>query len=516
MLIQDLLERSVQLFPHRTAVDDGERRWSFTQLRDQVCNLAAALTRAGVEAEDRVALLSRNRAEYVALYFAAARLGAVLVPLNWRLTPPELATILGDAGPELVLAEAELAPRLEGCAHVVLGQLLGEGPDAPADPRDGRGRRAASWQPKEPSSDAAVAVQMYTSGTSGRPKGAMLTHRNCHSMTSAWLLDMPLDAGDRFLQVTPLFHVGGLLMLLSCVASGATLRLLPEFDPVAAIDVLSGEPTTHTLMVPAMLEWLLAEPYLVGKQLAHLRLVVYGAAPIPPATLERARARLACDFLQGYGLTESTGVLLTLTPRDHREGDAVRLASAGRAAPGCLVRVVDRNGEEVEASEDGQPGEAGEIVARGDNLSPGYWNDPDGTAAAWTDGWFHTGDLARIDTAGYITIVDRIKDMILVGGENVYPREVELVLLEHPDVRDAAVVGIPHDVWGEEVLALVVLEPGRTQTDRSLTSHCRGALARYKCPTRFQFPGELPRNAAGKLMKNELRAPHWQGRPRLV
>lgn len=502
MLIQHLLERSVQLFADRTAVDDGERRWSFAELSRQTASYAAALGRAGVKAGDRVALLSRNRAEYVALYFAAAQLGAVLVPLNWRLTPPELSTILEDAGPGLLVAEAGLAAGLGGRPHVDLDELLGVEADTAIT--------TTSAPAAEPASDDAVAVQMYTSGTSGRPKGAMLTHRNCHSMTHAWLLDMPLEAGDRFLQVTPLFHVGGLLMVLSCVASGATLRLLPEFDPVAAIDVLSDEPTTHTLMVPAMLEWLLAEPYLGDKQLAHLRLVIYGAAPIPPATLDRARTRLGCDFLQGYGLTESTGVLLTLTPRDHRDGDAARLASAGRAAPGCLVRVVDEHGGDVEI------GEPGEIVARGDNLSPGYWNDTGATADAWTDGWFHTGDLARIDAHGYITVVDRIKDMILVGGENVYPREIELVLLGHPDVRDAAVVGIPHDVWGEEVLALVVLEPGQAQTDRSLTRHCRAALARYKCPTRFQFVDELPRNAAGKLMKNELRAPHWQGRSRLV
>ena len=495
MRLEALLGRTAALHPERVAVDDGRVRRTFAELEDLVARQVAALNTLGLVPGERLAVLSRNRAEYVAPYFAAARLGAVLVPLNWRLTGAELAGILADAQPRLIVSEPDFESAL-GTASSVRFEVL---------------EATTRFETKQ-QSPSEIAVQMYTSGTSGQPKGALLTHANCLAMTSAWLRDMPLEPQHRFLQVTPLFHVGGLLMLLSTIATGATLRLLPEFEPVAAIDVLANEGATHVLMVPAMVQWLLAEPYLEGKRFPKLQMLVYGAAPMPPATLRRATEVFGCDFLQGYGLTETCGVILTLTKEDHRL-DPERLASAGRAVHGCEVRVVDERGRDVAP---GASGEIGEIVARGPNLSPGYWQDEAATRDAWKDGWFHTGDLARIDTEGYITVVDRKKDMILVGGENVYPCEIEAVLREHPDIADACVIGIPHSVWGEEVLACVVPRPEAGLEARACIRHCRAHLARFKCPTRIEFFEQLPRNAAGKLLKRDLRAPYWRDQPRLV
>ena len=304
-------------------------------------------------------------------------------------------------------------------------------------------------------------------------------------------------------------------MVLSTVAEGAQLVLLPEFDPLAAVEALEARRITHSLMVPAMIQWCLLEPGIRGKRFDDLQLMVYGASPMPVAILQRAMEVFGCDFLQGYGLTESAGVLIVLKPEDHRwpaaQAAPARLASAGKAVACSEVRVVDSQGQAV------APGQVGEIVARGPNLTPGYHENPEATAEAFAGGWFHTGDLARVDEEGFIYVVDRVKDMILVGGENVYPREVEDVLMAHDGVADAAVIGIPHEVWGEQVLGLVVPREGAAEvSSRQLIRFCREQLASFKCPARIELRKELPRNAAGKLQKRALREPYWSGRERLV
>ncbi|MFN0242027.1 MAG: class I adenylate-forming enzyme family protein [Planctomycetota bacterium] len=509
MRIGHWLARSARHHGQHEAVRDDDGACTYAELAARVGSLAAGLARAGTQRGDRVAVVAKNRREFVELYFAAAEVSAVLVPLNWRLRPDELRALIEDATARVVIAESEFATALGDCGEqrFVLGAAV------------------ASWKPFEElcvrashghdpfGDDGEVAVQMYTSGTTGRAKGALLTHRNIVAMTHSWLLEMPLaPRTDHFLQVTPLFHVGALLMTMSCVASGTPLRLLREFVPGAAVEALEQERITHALFVPSMIQWILSERAIETRRFDALRMIVYGAAPMPPDLLARAITIFGCAFLQGYGLTETAGVLTTLRPEDHRDDDPVRLrarlTSAGRAVSCCELRVVDATGREV------QPGEVGEIVARGDNVTPGYWKNEPGTREALRDGWFHTGDLATCDADGYLTIVDRLKDMILVGGENVYPREIEDVLRTHPAVQDAAVIGIPHDVWGEEVLALVVARA--TVDERTLVRHCRDRLARFKCPTKVEFRAEVPRNAAGKALKKELRDPYWAQRARRV
>jgi acyl-CoA synthetase (AMP-forming)/AMP-acid ligase II len=281
-----------------------------------------------------------------------------------------------------------------------------------------------------------------------------------------------------------------------------------------ALEALTAHGITHALLVPAMLQWILAEPGARDATFPHLELIIYGAAPMPPTLLTDALRTFRCSFLQGYGLTETSGVLTVLRPEDHQwpVGDPApaRLASAGRRTHGCDVRVVRADNQPV------APGEVGEVVARGDTLMAGYYGESEATLAAYRGGWFCTGDLATVDAEGFVYIVDRQKDMIIVGGENVYPQEIETVLRQHTGVTDAAVIGIPHPTWGEEVLAFVALRVGANTTDRDLIQHCRQSLARFKCPTKVEFRGELPRNAAGKLLKSELRAPYWSGQVRQV
>lgn len=499
--LAELLHGAAASSPHHIAVRDERREVSFEQLARRAPRAAAGLYARGVRAGERVGVVAKNSVEFVEAYFALFELGAVIVPLNWRLREGELRELLEDAEARLVLFDGECASLLAAWPGAGL-RLDVEWTEVDAEP----------LSPREVSPDE-IAVQMYTSGTTGRAKGSMLSHANVDAMQRAWRQDMPLSAeASHFLQVTPLFHVGALLMMVSCVAARSTLRLLPEFFADRALEVLRDEAITHALFVPAMLQWLLAEPGAREGGYEHLELIVYGAAPMPAPVLREALRVLGCGFLQGYGLTESAGVLTTLRPEDHQhaEGDAppARLASAGRPVSCCEVRIVDEEGREV------AEGQVGELIARGANLHRGYWrrDEPDRDA----EGWFHTGDLARSDAEGFLYLVDRKKDMVCVAGENVYPREVELRLVEHPSVSDAAVIGVPHRHWGEEVLALVVRAPGTSPSAPELIQHCRATLARFKCPTRVEWVDEVPRNAAGKIQKAELRAPFWEGRDRKV
>lgn len=514
--IDNILQRTAQRHPDGEAIVGPRRTVTWLGLEREVLMFARQLSGLGVGRGDRIAVLSKNRIEFAALYWAAARIGAVLVPLNWRLGPIEINGILDDAKANCVVAEPEFAvAELRETASTRTWLCLD---DAPIDTTPiGQQRLGADRERNHEPAAEEIAVQMYTSGTTGRPKGAMLSHGNITSMTAAWLAEMPLTAGaDRFLQVTPLFHVGGMLMLMSCATTGATMVLHSDFSPGDVARTLHTQAITHSLMVPAMIRWLLDD---LSDELSfdQLRLIIYGASPIPVPLLARAMGRFGCDFLQGYGLTETAGVLTVLRPEDHRFDPngplPERLSSAGRAVDGVSIRVVDPTDMAV------KPGEIGEIVATGPNVFAGYFGMPDATADATRGGWFHTGDLATVDAEGFVTIVDRLKDMILVGGENVYPREVEDVLRTHPVVADVAVVGIPHDVWGEEILAVVTTsaEPGDAKAlRRALFKHARASLARFKCPTKVQVVSEIPRNSAGKVQKSALRAPYWQGRARHV
>lgn len=520
--IELLLRRAARLFPNQAAIDDRTRRVSWSQLQGEADTIASGLAGLGVGPGDRVVVVGSNQIAYAALYFACARLSAVLVPLNTRLLPSEQRALIERSGARVVIADPRPAAALSPLPAEIVGLLLGSCDDPVEGFRPlGALPPATDGLPRPGGADQ-IAVQMYTSGTTGTPKGAMLTHANVTAMTASWLLELHLRSpDDTFLQVTPLYHVGAMLMLMSCAASGAHMLLLPEFTPAGVARALSSEGVTHTLLVPAMIRWLLDDPASEGLDFPQLRTVVYGASPIPVPQLQRAMARFGCALLQGYGLTETAGVLTTLRPADHLHDPAdppAHLASAGRPVLGVLLRLVDEQGVDV------PPGGIGEIVAQGPNVFVGYHEMPEATEAAFLvdeagGRWFRTGDLATEDVHGFVRIVDRSKDMILVGGVNVYPREIEDVLRTHALVSDVAVLGIPHETWGEAVLAVIVATHPIDDPDaatRQLVRHARAHLARFKCPSTITFAPELPRNAAGKVLKARLRAPYWADHDRQV
>lgn len=521
MRVESLLWQSAREHPGMTAVVDARRSLTFTELMQEAGRMAALMRSFGFQAGDRVAVLSQNRWELVALFFAAASIDAVVVPLNGRLSLAELRWILADAEPRMVLAAAPFARRINNLRDEV--EFVRDWVAMDECP-EGWGplyRLLAHYDPStvpfdvSKASPQSVLFQVYTSGTTGRPKGALLTHANVLAALDPIFRHSDMQAGkDKFMQVSPLFHVGGMLSLMLCVAKGITSRLVDEFEPVSAVQCLAQEAITHTHMAPTMVSAMLAVPGIEGMRFPAMRVLAYGGAPMPVPLLEQAYERFRCLFMQGYGLTETVGLLTVLQPQDHIvDGSATsiaRLASVGRVLDGMEMRVVDADGQDVPC------GEVGEVVTRGLCVSPGYWRLPEATRAANRGGWFWTGDLGYLDDASYLTLVDRSKDMIVHDGENVYCREVELTLLGHRAVADCAVIGVPHDTKGEEVLAFVSLRPGAVFDPRALAAHCQQRMAGYKCPSRFEQLPSIPRNVGGKIDKITLREPYWSGLARRV
>lgn len=517
MTATDILRRHRRLRPNEPAVLFEETQLTWAQLDERVNRAANALLALGVKKGDRVAVLSFNCNQFVELYFASGKIGSVTTPLNFRLGPAELEYIINDSeavalmvGEELVGNIAPIKTLLPTVRQFICiggrheGYLCYEDwiAGAPADP------------PPATASEEDLIWQMYTSGTTGRPKGAMITHRALMTNVLQCIVDFPISGGDRLLIVAPVFHAAATINAMCGLAMGGTIVIKRFFNPIEVLGAFQNEGITHALLVPAMIQFLLAVPGIEEMEFGRLEYVLYGASPIPVEILKKAMRVFKCKFAQGFGQTESVAVLTMLKPEDHvLEGPPEvmrRLQSCGRELFGCEVRVVKQGGEEA------QPGEVGEIVARGENVMKGYWKMPEATAEALRDGWLHTGDLGTMDERGYVYLVDRLKDMIVSGGENVYPREIEEVLFAHPAVADAAVIGVPSERWGEEVKALAVLKPGQKATETELIEFCRERLAAYKCPRSVDFRDELPKNPSGKTLKRELREPYWQGRERRV
>lgn len=521
MLIQDFLRRSAKLFPDVIAINDTHSQLTYAQLAQRVDACHSRFFLAGIAPGQHVVILGANSIDYVVVYFACAQIGAILVPMNAYLRAAEINWIMADCDPAAVVASRDCTTRLieecglalEGRTCFVMGDAISgwspiAGDTCPHEWLDQPAHIEASA--RFHGNPNAVAIQMYTSGTTGTPKGVMLSHHNIVSVVLAWLHEMPQKTtANRIMQATPLFHVGGTLICLCAIASGSTLYILPRFDAPLALDILQNNAITHTLLVPSMIQQLLLLPGIESCDFPHLEVIMYGASPIAQSVLSRAMNLFGCDFLQGYGLTETAGVALSLRPADHRfaAGSEIpaRTQSAGRELLCCDVRVVDAHGRSVAVNE------IGEIAVHGDNVTAGYWNNPAATAATIVDGWLRTGDLGRIDEHGYIYVVDRLKDMIIVSGVNVYPAEVENVLSSHPAVAEVAVIGLPNFLLGEEVVAVVVQKtaPSPQLHPRLLTpelkAFCHQHLAPFKCPVRVRYLDSLPRTPAGKILKNVLR-----------
>lgn len=510
MIAPDLLRNPAKRFADRPCMVGADaagavRTLTFAECDRRADQLAAALAARGVAAGDRVALLALNEVEYLEIQVAAQRLGAILVPLNYRLAVPELAFIVADAGARLLIH----GPTQAAAAAELGLPTLHLGDDGVGDPYEAALAAHPDPERRGPLDAEAAACILYTSGTTGRPKGAVLSNLALYARAAAHGVELPIAPGDVFVQTLPMFHIASNLSY-GFTYCGATNVLVRAFDAEAVMATVAAHAATHVLLVPTTINMICHHPVAAAADVTSLRTVLYGASPIAPEVLRRAIEVFGCGFVQFFGMTETSGCTL-LRADDH---DPVRfperLASAGTDTVSFETMVVGPDDVEL------PPGEVGEVVTRGPAVMTGYWNQPEATAEALRNGWMHTGDLGYRAADGYLYVTDRLKDMIVSGGENVYPREVEDVLFEHPDVLDAAVIGVPDERWGERVHAVVALRPGRTVEASALQTFCRERLAAYKCPRSVAIVDELPRNVTGKVLKRELRAAHWPAEGRSI
>lgn len=511
--------RAVRLFGNNVAVVDGERRLTYREFGERVSRLANAIRSLGVASGDRTAYLALNCHQLLEGYYGVLAAGAVLLPLNVRLSPEELTYILNHAeprvlfvGPELMPLYQKIAPGLTSVREVV--SLEGERPEwFHGHDYETLLGEASTERPDLEIDENAMAELFYTSGSTGRPKGVVMTHRNLYLHAMNCQAANAYRDSDRLLYMVPLFHVNGWGAPHYLTMLGGRHVMLRRFSAAEFCRLVQEEQITRTAGVPAMFNAILAYPDLDRYDLSSLREVIIGGAPASPTLITALEKRLGCQAFCGYGLTETSPVLTIARPTDalqQRQSDEERQqrqATTGLPIPGIELRVVDNTGHEVPT--DNQS--VGEIVVRSNVVMDGYFRDPEATAAAIVDGWFHTGDMAVIDGEGYITIVDRKKDIIISGGENISSVEVEKVLSAHPAVYECAVVAIPDAQWGEVPLAFVALRENQSVTADDLIAHCRAHLGGFKVPKAIEFRAELPKGGTGKILKTELREPYWQG-----
>lgn len=503
--------------PSRVALQYQSRRTTYAQW-DLISNrVANALEGSGATAGMRVAYLGKNSDVFFHALFGCAKAGTVMVPINWRLALPEICFIVKDASCKLLFIGPEFESLIEAIRNECpsLQAIVGI-----EDSMTGV-VSFAQWiatesdlDPKRPIGGDDIVLQLYTSGTTGLPKGAQLTHRNLLFSTK---LSQTAPLGiwredDICVLPLPLFHAGGVVFGLNTPCAGGTVIVVREAQPTLIMEAFKSAPgpVTRLGLVPAVIKAVLDHPKFATANLSSLRTLTYGGSPITPGVLQRAIKSIGPVLLQLFGMTETATVGTALLPSDHDPQNVARLTSCGRALPGVDILVVDSGGNPAET------GQSGEVRIRCDAVMAGYWNHPEATRAALEDGWYHTGDVGYFDADGYLYIQDRLKDMIISGGENVYPAEVERVLIEHPAVADVAIFGVPDAKWGEAVKAAVVLRTGQSISQDELIAFAQTRLGAFKCPKSVDFIAELPRNASGKVLKRVLREPYWTGAIRNV
>jgi long-chain acyl-CoA synthetase len=519
--IADIVRTHAAERPDAPALLVDDRVVTFGELGERSDRVAQALRSVGVGIGDRVAFIDKNGAEWFEVTFGVAKLGAVGVAVNWRLAPPEMAQIIADAGAAVVVVGPDFVGHVE--------QIEGDLPDLRTVVAIGGPRGHDRWvdyeaflaaaEPVDPAvrgTGADVAFQLYTSGTTGLPKGVMLTNDNFFQGVAGIAHQWRFTPDSVNLAMMPLFHIAGAGWSMVGLHHGCSTVVLRDIDPARILQVIPEHRVTNAFMVPAVIQFLLMTPGVETTDFSSLRALVYGASPIADTVLVQAMEVLGCELIQVYGLTETTGAITQLDGADHDPvGRPGVLRSCGRPYPWVEVRIVDP------ATGDDRPlGEVGELWTRSHQNMAGYWQNPEATAAAVTpDGWFRTGDAGYADADGFLYIHDRVKDMIVSGGENVYPAEVENVLMEHEGVADVAVIGVPDPKWGEAVKAIVVPAAGIEAGEAfgsELVAFARERLAGYKLPKSVDYAEVLPRNPSGKLLKRELRAPYWSTADRQV
>ena len=515
--VTQLLRRAIQINGGGTATVLGGRRRSYNELGERVARVAGALAALGHAKRERIAILALNSDRYVESLYGIAWGGFVFVPINTRLAPPEIVYWLADSGCTALLVDDAFIPVmpsvlpavptlrsviLMGDAATPEGMLAYESLIAGAAPAEDAGARGDD-----------IAGLYYTGGTTGRSKGVMLSHANLVINALNTLAGIHIDPDPSYVHAAPLFHIADATLLFMFTTLGAKQSFMPRFDPADFLRMVPEHGITDVLLVPTMVNMVVNHPEAERHDLSSLRTLIYGASPMPEAVVRRAQALLPrARFTQAYGQTEASPVMTLLGPENHAPcAVAKRIKSAGRAVIGWELRILDPDDREVPR------GIVGEICGRGPCVMRGYWNQPELTAQTLRNGWLHTGDGGYMDEDGFVYVVDRVKDMIITGGENVYSAEVEEALYSHPAVAECAVIGVPDEQWGERVHAVVRLKPDRTATEAELIETCRARIAGFKLPRSITLREDpLPLSGAGKILKTELRKPYWEGRDKRV
>ena len=517
MPLNEILPKAVKLFPRREAVVCNDMRLNYRSFAERVWRLSNGLMKLDIKRKDRVAILHENCHVFLEAYFAAAHLGVILVPLNYRLSTKELSTILNDSRPRILIIQNTFYNKVKGIRDRVhdISKIIWtqRSTENVTEAMDLDYEAFLKEQPKTPPPelkirDEDVAHLYYTSGTTGRSKGVMLTHKNVKTHALGTIAELHLTDMDHWFHVAPLFHLADAWATFAITWIGGKHVLIPAFDPKHVLRLIEKERITLSNLIPTMLNMMVNHPDVGRFDYSSLRVILSGGASIAPETVRKIIESFKCDYIQTYGMTETSPYLTLSILKKHLkklpwEDQLFYKARTGREFINVSLKVVDDQGNEV--SKDNK--QVGEIIVKGDTVTPGYWNLPEETEKAIRDGWLYTGDMAVIDSEGYVNIVDRKKDMIITGGENVYSTEVENVLYAHPDILEAAVVGVPDAHWGEAVKACVVLKDGCSVNEAEIIAYCKENLAHYKAPKSVDFLSELPKTGSGKIYKKALRDP---------
>jgi len=516
MPLDELLPKAVKLYPGKEAIVCGETRMDYWTFAERVWRLCQGLISLGIRRKDRIGIILENDHEFLEAYFAAAHLGAILVPLNFRLSSRELAVILNDSETRILIAQGVFHNKIHPISESVPTlerRIWVQGGVEPPASADLDYETLLAGHPATPPSDPGikdddVAHLYYTSGTTGRPKGVMLTHKNVKSHALGTIAELHLTDSDNWFHVAPLFHLADAWATFAMTWVGGKHVIVPTFEPLQVLQTIQREKITLSNLIPTMLNMMVNHPEIGTYDYSSLRVILSGGASIAPETVRKIIDAFKCDYIQTYGMTETSPYLTLSILKEHLktlpwEEQLTFKAKTGREFINVRLRVVDEQGNDVALDDQ----EVGEIIVKGDTVTPGYWNLPEETRAAIRGGWLYTGDLAVMDSEKYVNIVDRKKDMIVTGGENVYSTEVENVLYQHASILEAAVIGVPDPHWGEAVKACVVLKEGCQATEEDIISFCKNELARYKAPKSVAFLKALPKTGSGKIFKKGLRDP---------
>jgi len=534
MVSPETLAKAVKLFPQKRAIVCGGKHWTYQEFCSRVYRLSRCLKRIGIKKEDKVAILHPNCHTFLEAYYAIPQIGAISVPINTRLSAGEIAYILEDSESKLLIADPMFKNQLEPVRKKIRGikKILWTGDDrdrsSPSDSSPDaslHGNRSVGLNYEEalrqedsgalpaPSMESEDIAQIYyTSGTTGRPKGVMLSHKNVMTHALGTIAEVHLTDSDVWVHVAPLFHLADAWATWAVTWVGGTHVLVREFDARAVLETIQREKVTLTNLIPTMLNLMVNHPDAGKFDYGSLRVLLSGGAPIAPEVVRKIVETFKCDYIQTYGMTETSPYLTLSILKEHlkqlpREDQLRFKSKTGREFIGVDLKVVNEQGNEIKGDEK----EVGEIIVKGDIVTKGYWKLPEETKKSIKGGWLYTGDMAVIDEEGYVTIVDRKKDMILTGGENVYSTEVENILYTYPAILECAVVGVPDQKWGEAVKAIVVLKPGQKATEQEIIQFCKEKIAHYKAPKSVDFIEALPRTGSGKIHKKNLRDKYWEG-----